>query len=77
LRSSRAHPNLADSLRHFGYAAGWKKFEPFWDWIIRAKRVANFLPLLESILAGSGNQRDIVNMSKDNDISKGILVETK
>jgi hypothetical protein len=28
-------------------------------------------------LAGSGNQRDIVNMSKDNDISKGILVETK
>ncbi len=54
LRSSRAHPDLTDSLRHFAYAAGWKKFEPFWDWVIRAKRVANLLPLLESILAGFG-----------------------
>ena len=24
----------------------------FWDLVIRAKRVANFLPLLESLLAG-------------------------
>jgi radical SAM superfamily enzyme YgiQ (UPF0313 family) len=55
LRSSQAHPNLVDGLRHFAYSAGWKKFEPFWDWIIRARRVANFLPMLESILAGFGN----------------------
>lgn len=55
LRSSCAHPDLVDSLRHFAYAAGWKKFEPLWDWVIRARRVANFLPLLESILAGFGN----------------------
>jgi radical SAM superfamily enzyme YgiQ (UPF0313 family) len=54
LRSSQAHPKLVDGLRHFTYAAGWKKFEPFWDWVIRAKRVANFLPILESILAGFG-----------------------
>ena len=25
-------------LRHFAYAAGWKKFEPLWDLVIRAKR---------------------------------------
>lgn len=50
-----AHPVLMDRLRHFAYSAGWKKFEPFWDWVIRAKRVANFLPLLESILAGFGS----------------------
>jgi radical SAM superfamily enzyme YgiQ (UPF0313 family) len=55
LRSSRAHSDLTDGLRHFAYAAGWKKFEPFWDWVIRARRVTNFLPLLESILAGFGN----------------------
>jgi radical SAM superfamily enzyme YgiQ (UPF0313 family) len=54
-RSAAAHSNLIMSLRHFAYAAGWKKFEPFWDWVIRAKRVANFLPLLESILAGFGS----------------------
>ncbi|UCD42925.1 MAG: hypothetical protein JSV69_04810, partial [Chloroflexota bacterium] len=52
LRSSCAHPNPVDRLRHFAYAAGWKKFEPLWDWVIRARKVANFLPLLESILAG-------------------------
>jgi hypothetical protein len=23
-----------------------------WDWVIRAKRVANLLPILESVLAG-------------------------
>jgi radical SAM superfamily enzyme YgiQ (UPF0313 family) len=39
-------------LRHLAYAAGWKKFEPMWDLIIRFHRVACMLPLLESILAG-------------------------
>ncbi|MGD9093295.1 MAG: radical SAM protein [Anaerolineales bacterium] len=55
-QSARAHDNVKDSLRHFAYAAGWKKFEPFWDWVIRAKRVTQFLPLLEAILAGFGDQ---------------------
>jgi radical SAM superfamily enzyme YgiQ (UPF0313 family) len=55
LRSARAHPGLTQGLRHFAYAAGWKKFEPLWDWVIRARRVSSFLPLLESILAGFGS----------------------
>jgi hypothetical protein len=25
-------------LRHAAYSAGWKKFEPCWDFVIRAKR---------------------------------------
>ena len=25
-------------LRHLAYAAGWKKFEPLWDVVIRARR---------------------------------------
>jgi hypothetical protein len=41
-------------LRHLAYTAGWKKFEPAWDWVIRLKRLAGFLPLLETILAGGG-----------------------
>ena len=44
--------NAAGRLRHLAYAAGWKKLEPLWDWVIRAKRVSNFLPMLETVLAG-------------------------
>jgi len=43
-----------ERLRHVGYAGGWKKFEPIWDWAIRAKRVAYLLPVLETILTGFG-----------------------
>jgi radical SAM superfamily enzyme YgiQ (UPF0313 family) len=42
----------AGRMRHFGYAAGWKKFEPLWDVVIRAKRVAYMRPLLEKVLLG-------------------------
>jgi radical SAM superfamily enzyme YgiQ (UPF0313 family) len=52
LRSSQAHAGFTDQLRHFAYAAGWKKFEPMWDWVIRAKRVARMLPVLETVLGG-------------------------
>jgi radical SAM superfamily enzyme YgiQ (UPF0313 family) len=40
-----------ERLRHVAYAAGWKKFEPMWDVIIRAKRASSMLPVLETILA--------------------------
>ncbi|HZF38245.1 MAG TPA: hypothetical protein VE715_05455, partial [Blastocatellia bacterium] len=41
-------------LRHIGYAGGWKKFEPLWDWVIRAKRAGSMLPALETMLSGFG-----------------------
>ncbi|MGD2079212.1 MAG: DUF4070 domain-containing protein, partial [Chloroflexota bacterium] len=44
--------------RHLAYAAGWKKFEPAWDWIIRARRVGRMLPFLEAILATRDNQSE-------------------
>jgi radical SAM superfamily enzyme YgiQ (UPF0313 family) len=47
-------PDLAGRLRHVAYAGGWKKFEPLWDWVIRAKRVTRMLPALEAILSGFG-----------------------
>jgi radical SAM superfamily enzyme YgiQ (UPF0313 family) len=56
-QGARTHDNLGDQLRHLAYAGGWKKFEPLWDVIIRAKRATNMLPLLENILASFGSHR--------------------
>jgi radical SAM superfamily enzyme YgiQ (UPF0313 family) len=53
-KSAAAHTRPIDQLRHIAYAGGWKKFEPLWDMVIRAKRVSHTLPLLENILAGFG-----------------------
>jgi hypothetical protein len=52
LQGSQAHDGVTNQLRHIAYAGGWKKFEPAWDWIIRAKRAANMLPVLEAVLSG-------------------------
>jgi radical SAM superfamily enzyme YgiQ (UPF0313 family) len=54
IKSAQAHTNFSDKLRHMAYSGGWKKFEPMWDLVIKAKRVANLLPALETILAGFG-----------------------
>jgi radical SAM superfamily enzyme YgiQ (UPF0313 family) len=53
-KSAAVHTRPIDQLRHIAYAGGWKKFEPLWDMVIRAKRVSQTLPLLENILAGFG-----------------------
>ncbi len=50
--SAWTKPDWAGKLRHLGYAGGWKKFEPLWDWVIRFKQVSHMLPLLETILTG-------------------------
>ena len=55
-KSAAAHARPIDQLRHIAYAGGWKKFEPLWDAVIRAKRVSQTLPLLENILAGFGKR---------------------
>lgn len=52
LRGAWTKPALPGRLRHLAYSAGWKKFEPLWDWVIRARRVGKFLPFLEAILEG-------------------------
>ncbi len=54
LRGAWSKDGLPERLRHFLYASGWKKFEPFWNLVIRARRVASMLPLLESILENFG-----------------------
>lgn len=47
----------SERMRHVAYAAGWKKFEPAWDFIIKMKRAANMLPVLETVLTAFGNYR--------------------
>ncbi len=53
LRGAAAKPDLAGRLRHAAYAIGWKKCEPVWDLLIRARRVGRALPILERVLAGA------------------------
>ena len=50
LRGAAAKPSWRGRLRHAAYAGGWKKMEPLWDLVIRAKRVAALLPVLETVL---------------------------
>jgi len=50
-------PDWKGRARHFAYAAGWKKFEPLWDLIIRAKRAGMMLPVLEMVLAENQPQQ--------------------
>jgi hypothetical protein len=37
--------------KHFAYAAGWKKFEPLWDIVIKTRRLGVMTPLLEGVLS--------------------------
>jgi radical SAM superfamily enzyme YgiQ (UPF0313 family) len=47
-------PTVVGKMRHLAYAGGWKKLEPLWDWVIRARRVNQLLPMLEKVLSGFG-----------------------
>jgi radical SAM superfamily enzyme YgiQ (UPF0313 family) len=56
-RGAGQKDTLRGRLRHFAYAAGWKKFEPCWDLVIRLRRVARLRPMLEAVLTGFGRLR--------------------
>jgi radical SAM superfamily enzyme YgiQ (UPF0313 family) len=54
LRGAWSKEASAARLRHVAYAAGWKKFEFLWNFVIRTQRMAAMLPVLESILEDFG-----------------------
>ena len=56
VRGAWAHGNAIAGLRHAAYASGWKKFEPLWDLVIRARRAGMMLPVLETILSAFGTR---------------------
>ena len=50
-RASLTHDSARHRAKHFFYAAGWKKFEPLWDVVIKSRRLAKMTPLLEGVLS--------------------------
>lgn len=54
LRSSCVQNNPIEQLRHLAYVGAWKKCEPLWDAVIRARRLPHFMPWLETVLASFG-----------------------
>jgi radical SAM superfamily enzyme YgiQ (UPF0313 family) len=50
VRGAWTKPEWVPRLRHLVYAGAWKKFEPLWDVVIRAKQVNRVLPFLEAVL---------------------------
>jgi radical SAM superfamily enzyme YgiQ (UPF0313 family) len=50
-RASLHHGTLKHQAKHFFYASGWKKFEPVWDLLIRARQLARVTPMLEGVLS--------------------------
>ena len=64
-RAVGAKDTLRGRLRHLGYTAGWKKFEPVWDLAIRTRRVSHALPILESLLDGVHRRRSGTRHSEE------------
>ncbi len=58
-------------LRHIAYAGGWKKLEPMWDFIIRAKRATRMLPVLEAVLEG----KQVNRVNKVDNVNRGEGLE--
>jgi radical SAM superfamily enzyme YgiQ (UPF0313 family) len=50
-RASLSHGSLKHQRKHFFYATGWKKFEPLWNLVIRARQLSRMTPLLEAVLS--------------------------
>jgi len=67
-RGASSKDHLIEKLRHAAYAGGWKKFEPLWDWVIRAKRVTSLLPILEAVLIGFGSHPPEFAPNSNNDL---------
>ena len=56
-RGAAGQSSFRAAARHVAYAGGWKKLEPLWDLVIRARRVGAMLPMLEHTLDAFGGAR--------------------
>ena len=65
VRGSMAHGSVKHQAKHFFYAAGWKKFEPLWDCVIRLQQLRSMTPLLEGVLSKvTGAERPDTSMAR-------------
>ena len=65
-RGAWSHPSAKHRAKHFAYAAGWKKFEPLWDFAIKSRRLDLMTPLLEAVLSRvTGGETEAVPPNTD------------
>jgi radical SAM superfamily enzyme YgiQ (UPF0313 family) len=74
VRAATAHGDLISGVRHLAYSAGWKKFEPLWDVIIRARRAGMALPVLETVLSEFGRRAGTDGRPRRSDRREGKAV---
>jgi len=73
-RASLRHGTLKHQAKHFFYASGWKKFEPLWDLMIRARQLRNVTPLLEAVLSKVTRQHTATEeQQRPEDVSQQLL----
>jgi radical SAM superfamily enzyme YgiQ (UPF0313 family) len=73
IEASFQHSALKHQLKHFLYTAGWKKFEPLWNFMIKTEGLNKMLPLLESLLSKVKYNRDARHTSELKLIEKTII----
>lgn len=74
LKSSLKHDLLKHKLKHFLYSGGWKKFEPLWNFMIKAGALNNMLPLLEAILSKVGKSENQHSAGEEQEIEKVLTL---
>ena len=50
-KASLSHESVKHNIKHLLYTGGWKKFEPLWRYVIKAKHLSRMLPVLELLLS--------------------------
>jgi radical SAM superfamily enzyme YgiQ (UPF0313 family) len=50
-RAARSHESVKHQVKHFAYAAGWKKFERAWNAVIRLRQLRRMTKVLEGVLS--------------------------
>ncbi len=62
-KASFYHDNSKHIIKHLAYTVGWKKFEPFWNFIIKAKILGYTRPLLEVVLSKMNSSKKNIKIN--------------
>ncbi|MBV9622453.1 MAG: B12-binding domain-containing radical SAM protein [Acidobacteria bacterium] len=73
-RAALHHGTLKHQAKHFFYASGWKKLEPLWDLIIRARQLNRITPLLEGVLSKVSSAKRVSGKEAGHDAINAILM---
>jgi radical SAM superfamily enzyme YgiQ (UPF0313 family) len=74
LKAASSHSTMKHSLKHFAYSAGWKKFEPAWDFVIRIKQLSQMRPILEAVLSQVAQTAANANEQRVNETPRKSLL---